>query len=122
MLPDPAGYGRIIRDAYGNLQGIVEQSDCTPEQQNIKEINPSYYCFRTDHLFDALHNVRPNNVKNEYYLTDALHILIARGLKAVAITAVAAEDAMGVNSRQQLAEVGQGHAGPHPGQPDEPAA
>jgi bifunctional UDP-N-acetylglucosamine pyrophosphorylase/glucosamine-1-phosphate N-acetyltransferase len=105
VLPDPAGYGRIIRDAYGNLQGIVEQSDCTPEQKSIKEINPSYYCFRTDHLLDALHNVKPNNVKNEYYLTDALHIMIARGLKAVAITAVAPEDVISVNSRQQLSLV-----------------
>ncbi len=105
VLEDPAGYGRIVRDAYGNLQGIVEQSDCTPEQKNIKEINPSYYCFHTHHLLDALHNVRPNNVKNEYYLTDALHIMIARGLKAVAITAVASEDVISVNSRQQLALV-----------------
>jgi bifunctional UDP-N-acetylglucosamine pyrophosphorylase/glucosamine-1-phosphate N-acetyltransferase len=105
VLPDPAGYGRIIRDAYGNLQGIVEQSDCTPEQKNIREINPSYYCFRTEHLLDALRNVKPNNVKNEYYLTDALHIMIARGLKAVAITAVAPEDVISVNSRQQLSLV-----------------
>lgn len=105
VLEDPAGYGRIVRDSYGNLQGIVEQSDCTPEQKNIKEINPSYYCFRTDHLLAALHNVRPNNVKNEYYLTDALHIMIARGLKAVAITAVSAEDVISVNSRQQLSLV-----------------
>lgn len=105
VLPDPAGYGRIIRDSYGNLQGIVEQSDCTEEQKRIKEINPSYYCFRTEHLLDALHNVRPNNAKNEYYLTDALQIMIARGLKAVAITAVASEDVISVNSRQQLSVV-----------------
>ncbi len=105
VLPDPGGYGRIIRDAYGNLQGIVEQSDCTPEQKSIKEINPSYYCFRTEHLLDALSNVKPNNVKNEYYLTDALHIMIARGLKAVAITAVSPEDVISVNSRQQLSLV-----------------
>ncbi|MCI0498802.1 MAG: glycosyl transferase family 2, partial [Planctomycetales bacterium] len=50
--------------------------------------------------------ITPNNVKNEYYLTDALHILLAAGCKATAVTAVAAEDAMGVNNRQQLALVG----------------
>ncbi len=106
ILEDPTGYGRIVRDAYGNLQGIVEHTDCTPEQLRIKEINPSYYCFDKKLLFSALENIKPNNVKGEYYLTDALHILIRQGYRAVAITAVAPQDAMGVNSRQQLAEVG----------------
>ena len=106
VLDDPTGYGRIVRDAYGNLQGIVEHSDCTPQQLAIREINPSYYCFDRKLLFQALDNVRPDNVKGEYYLTDALHILIRQGHRAVAITAVAAEDAMGVNSRKELARVG----------------
>ncbi len=106
ILEDPTGYGRIVRDAYGNLQGIIEHADCTPEQLRIKEVNPSYYCFDKKLLFEALDSIQPNNVKGEYYLTSVLHILIHRGYRAVAVTAVAAEDAMGVNSRQQLAEVG----------------
>jgi bifunctional UDP-N-acetylglucosamine pyrophosphorylase/glucosamine-1-phosphate N-acetyltransferase len=104
ILQDPSGYGRIVRDAYGNMQGIIEHGDCTPQQLGIKEINPSYYCFNNKVLFDALANIKPNNVKNEYYLTDALQLIIAQGLKVVAITAVPAEDAMGVNSRAQLSE------------------
>jgi len=106
VLDDPTGYGRIIRDEYGNLQGIVEESDCTPEQKQIKEINPSYYCFDKGLFFDALDQIQPNNVKGEYYITDALHILVQKGHRAIAITAVKAEEAMGVNSRSQLAEVG----------------
>lgn len=47
LLEDPGGYGRIVRDSYGNLEGIVEESDCSPEQKKIKEINPSYYCFNS---------------------------------------------------------------------------
>jgi bifunctional UDP-N-acetylglucosamine pyrophosphorylase/glucosamine-1-phosphate N-acetyltransferase len=106
ILDNPAGYGRIIRDAYGNIQGIVEHNDCTPQQLSIKEVNPSYYCFRNKVLFAALANIKPNNVKNEYYLTDAIHLIIAEGHKVVAVTAVPAADAMGVNSRAQLSEAG----------------
>ncbi len=106
VLPDPTGYGRIIRDKYGNLEGIVEESDCTPAQREIREVNPSYYCFDKRLLFEALDQVRPDNVKGEYYLTDALHILVGRGHRALAITAVPPEDAMGINSREHLAEVG----------------
>ena len=57
VLDDPSGYGRIIRDAYGNMQGIVEDSDCTPGQLAIKEINPSYYLFNNKVLFEALEKV-----------------------------------------------------------------
>lgn len=105
-MPDPTGYGRIVRDGYGNIQSIVEHNDCDDKQLEITEVNPGYFCFQTPMLLDALKKITPNNVKNEYYLTDALHILLHDGHKATAVTAVAAEDAMGVNNRQQLALVG----------------
>jgi len=105
LLDDPSGYGRIIRDNYGNLQGIVEHADCTPEQRRIREINPSYYCFDTPTLFWAISKVRPDNVKHEYYLTDALRIIIESGKKAIAITAVDPDEVFSINSRRQLAEV-----------------
>ncbi len=106
ILDDPTGYGRIIRDSYGNIQGIVEDGDCTPMQKTIREVNPSYYCFQNKILFEALDKITPDNVKKEYYLTDALHLIIEAGHKVIAVTAVAAEDAMGVNNRQQLSETG----------------
>ena len=102
ILEDPSGYGRIIRDAYGNMQGIVEDSDCTPGQLAIKEINPSYYLFNSKVLFEALENVKPDNVKKEYYLTDVLSGIIGTGHKVLAITAVQPEEAVGINSRAQL--------------------
>lgn len=105
-LDNPTGYGRIIRDKDDDIQGIVEHSDCTPEQLKVKEVNPSYYIFDNQVLFDALHKVKPNNVKKEYYLTDAIAGIIATGKKVSAVTAVRPEEAMGVNSREQLSEAG----------------
>jgi len=102
VLDDPTGYGRIIRDAYGNIQGIVEDSDCTPAQLAIKEINPSYYLFNHQILLEALEQVQPDNVKKEYYLTDAVSGIIATGHKVMAITAVQPDEAIGINSRAQL--------------------
>jgi bifunctional UDP-N-acetylglucosamine pyrophosphorylase/glucosamine-1-phosphate N-acetyltransferase len=102
VLEDPTGYGRIVRDAYGNMQGIVEHSDCTPAQRAIKEVNPSYYLFNNQVLFKALGQIKPDNVKGEYYLTDALAVITTSGHKVVAVTAVRPEEAVGVNSRAQL--------------------
>ncbi len=102
LLEDPSGYGRIIRDRYGNMQGIIEDSDCTEAQLAIKEINPSNYLFNNQVLFQALENIKPDNVKKEYYLTDALSGIIGTGHKVEAITAVPPEEAVGINSRAQL--------------------
>ncbi len=105
VLDDPKGYGRIVRDPAGVVQGIVEENDCSEEQRKIKEINPAYYCFETPVLMEVLSQITADNAKGEYYLTDALGIAIAAGHKAVAVTAVPAEDALGVNSRRQLSLV-----------------
>ena len=105
VLDDPTGYGRIIRDAEGDFQAIVEHNDCTNGQLAVKEVNPSYYIFDNKILFEALEQVKPDNAKKEYYITDTLSIIIAAGRKVAAVTAVQAEDAMGVNSKAQLSEV-----------------
>jgi bifunctional UDP-N-acetylglucosamine pyrophosphorylase/glucosamine-1-phosphate N-acetyltransferase len=104
ILERPRGYGRIVRDKYGNIQGIVEDSDCTAEQLEIKETNPSYYLFNSKVLFEALENIKPDNAKKEYYLTDAVSGIIRTGHKVEAITAVSPEEAVGINSRAQLSE------------------
>ena len=54
VLDDPTGYGRVVRDAEGNFVAIVEQLDCTPEQREIREVFPSYYCLKVDELLFAL--------------------------------------------------------------------
>lgn len=106
VLDDPAGYGRIVRDAYGNIEGIVEHANCTPEQLKIQEVNPSYYLFDNKILFEHVSRVEPDKVKGEYYLTDALAMIIENGHKVVAVTAVRPEEAVSVNSREQLSDAG----------------
>jgi len=104
-IADPSGYGRIVRDGEGRLLGIVEHGDCDAEQRRIREVNPSYYCFRAADLLETLQQVRPNNVKNEYYITDCIALLIESGRTVNAITAVPPEDILSINSRQDLARV-----------------
>jgi bifunctional UDP-N-acetylglucosamine pyrophosphorylase/glucosamine-1-phosphate N-acetyltransferase len=105
ILDDPTGYGRIHRDAEGNFLEIVEQIDCTPEQLKITEVFPSYYCVKNADLLDALGKLTNKNKKGEYYLTDVFGHLRKAGKKVVAVQAVTQEDVIGVNNRQQLAEV-----------------
>jgi bifunctional UDP-N-acetylglucosamine pyrophosphorylase/glucosamine-1-phosphate N-acetyltransferase len=104
VLDDPTGYGRIIRDKDGNFMDIVEQLDCTPEQREIREVFPSYYCCRVDDLSFALGKLSNDNKKGEYYLTDIFGILRRAGKKVIAVQAVTAEDVLAPNTRQQLVE------------------
>jgi len=103
-LDDPTSYGRVVRDDKGEFQAIVEQSDAAPEQREIREIFPSYYCFRAEDLLLALSKLTNNNAKREYYLTDTYAILRGAGKKITAVQAVTPEDVLSVNTRQQLAE------------------
>jgi len=106
MLDDPTGYGRIVRDSAGRLEAIVEHRDCTEAQRAIREVNVSYYGFDADRLFSALKKIEPEATKGEYYLTDTVRILKAGGHGVSALVRVPAEDALGINSRIDLAVVG----------------
>lgn len=101
---DPFGYGRIVRDEAGQVTGIVEQKDCTPEQAAIAECNSGFYCFDARYLFDALSRVSNENAQGEYYLTDVIGIARAEGLGVAGVKASSAEECLGVNTRVQLAQ------------------
>ena len=105
VLDDPTGYGRIVRDARGEFVEIIEQADATPEQREIREVFPSYYCCRAEDLLLALARLKNENKKKEYYLTDIYGILCAAGRKVVAVQAVTQEDVLSVNDRDQQAQV-----------------
>ena len=104
MLPEPAGYGRIVRTPSGALDRIVEQKDATPEQREIREINSGLYAFDGPSLVEALAHLRPNNSQGELYLTDCVEILRRRGKKVDARVLLEPEETIGINTRAQLAE------------------
>ena len=104
MPADATGYGRILRDKSGQVLGIVEQKDATPEQKQIGEINTGIYCFEAAPLFAALAGLTCNNAQQEYYLTDVLAILAQAGQRVGAVEVADFQETLGINSRLQLAE------------------
>lgn len=105
VLDDPAAYGRILRAPDGRVLGIIEAKDATPEQRAIREINVGVYCFEAPLVFEILKEVRPDNVKGEYYLTDAIGLLAARGHRVEALITTDTEAIAGVNTLEELADV-----------------
>lgn len=102
-VPDPAGYGRIVRDRAGAFSEIIEDADATPQQRAIDEINSGVYAFDGDLLADAIKRVATNNAKGEEYLTDVVAILRADGHRAGCVLAADPAEVEGVNDRVQLA-------------------
>jgi len=104
-LADPAMYGRIIRDDQGGVVRIVEAKDASDEQKRIDEVNAGIYVFNGEHLFGNLRNLRPENAQKEYYLTDLLSVIREGGHRVGAVIADDPIEALGVNSRGELAQV-----------------
>jgi bifunctional UDP-N-acetylglucosamine pyrophosphorylase/glucosamine-1-phosphate N-acetyltransferase len=105
QVPDPTGYGRIVRDADGGVLEIVEDKDATPEQRAITEMNSGVYAFDGALLAQALMRVGAANAQGEQYLTDVLAILREDGHRVGAHVAADHVEVEGVNDRVQLAFV-----------------
>jgi bifunctional UDP-N-acetylglucosamine pyrophosphorylase/glucosamine-1-phosphate N-acetyltransferase len=103
-MPDPTGYGRIVRDGTQAVTAIVEHKDATPEQHAINEINVGMYAFDGELLGDALKRVTTDNAKGEEYLTDVIGILRGDGHRAGAYNAADWIETQGVNDKVQLAQ------------------
>lgn len=99
------GLGRIVRDADGAFASIVEEKDATDEQRTIREINTGCYAFDSKSLFESLAEVKPLNTQGEYYLTDCPEILLKNGKKSLAAAKLDIDEAMGVNTQEQLVAV-----------------
>jgi bifunctional UDP-N-acetylglucosamine pyrophosphorylase/glucosamine-1-phosphate N-acetyltransferase len=104
-LGDPTGYGRIVRDAEGLFDKIVEQKDASDEEKTIKEINSGIYCFNTKKLYEALTRVKNNNAQSEYYLTDVPSLLRAEGEDIAIYRHNDVHEIEGINNRVQLADM-----------------
>ena len=104
-LADPTDYGRIVRDAEGRVEAIVEEKTATPEQRAIREVNSSIYSFTLARLWPALAAVRPSNAHRELYLTDAIALLRERNERVLGQIAADANEILGCNTRASLADV-----------------
>lgn len=103
VMDDAKSYGRIVRNAEGFVDRIVEAKDATDEELAIKEINTGIFCFKNEVLFENLKKLTNDNAQGEYYLTDLIEILNNAGKKVNACVMERSEEAMGVNDRIDLA-------------------
>jgi bifunctional UDP-N-acetylglucosamine pyrophosphorylase/glucosamine-1-phosphate N-acetyltransferase/UDP-N-acetylglucosamine pyrophosphorylase len=103
--PDPAGLGRIVRDAEGHFEAIVEEKDASPEQRVITEVNMSTYVFQAAPLLGALQQLTADNVQGEYYLTDCPGVLKKAGHAVEALCVLQPCEALSINTVEELAVV-----------------
>jgi bifunctional UDP-N-acetylglucosamine pyrophosphorylase/glucosamine-1-phosphate N-acetyltransferase len=104
-VPNPTGYGRVVRGGEDTLLKIVEHKDASPEELTIDEINSGLYCFERGPLFDALREIDRSNAQNEYYLTDVVEKM-NRGGQCVAAWCVPDErEVAGINTVEELEAV-----------------
>lgn len=103
LANDPRGFGRVLRNAMGGVEAIVEEAQATPEQLSIHELNVSLYCFRAEWLWPALKRIQLSP-KGEYYLTDLVAIARQENLPVQALLLEDPGEAIGINTRQHLAE------------------
>jgi bifunctional UDP-N-acetylglucosamine pyrophosphorylase/glucosamine-1-phosphate N-acetyltransferase len=102
-LDDPTGYGRIVRDADGDVLAIVEHKAATETQRALREINVGFYCFNADAFWKHVHDLRPDNPAREYYLTDMIAILLREGHRVTALKVADTSEMLGINNRVELA-------------------
>ncbi len=104
-LDDPAGYGRIVRNRRGSITAIVEEKDASAEQRKIHEVNSGIMALPTPHLRDWMPKLTNRNAQREYYLTDVVLLALADRVAVASVKARAAWEILGVNSKQQLAQL-----------------
>jgi len=105
QLEDPAGYGRIIRDRRGRMKAIIEQKDASPAQRKVQEVNTGIMALPTARIPGWLKKLTDDNAQREFYLTDVVRLALADGVPVDAVCIEDPTETLGVNSRQQLAQL-----------------
>lgn len=95
-------FSRLIRDSAGKVVQDVQIQDATPEQLSVKELNPCYFCFKADWLWENLAKLETNNAQQEYYLTDLIKMAIAQGHTINTVQIKNITEALGINTPQQF--------------------
>ncbi|MDQ6988988.1 MAG: bifunctional UDP-N-acetylglucosamine diphosphorylase/glucosamine-1-phosphate N-acetyltransferase GlmU [Mariprofundaceae bacterium] len=101
---NPYGYGRIVRDAQGQVTAIIEEKDANAQQRQIQEVSSGIFCVNRAFLFQALQNIGNDNAQHEYYLPDIVPIALHAGKKVQAISMDNSDEMLGINDRIQLAQ------------------
>ena len=104
-LENPAGYGRILRNERGDVQGIVEEKDATPAQREINEVNTGILLAPTKALRGWLEKLQNKNSQHEYYLTDIVSMAVQQGVAVHTVQPGHEWEIRGINSKMQLAEL-----------------
>ncbi|MDP2939620.1 MAG: NTP transferase domain-containing protein [Candidatus Omnitrophota bacterium] len=102
-VDNPHGFGRVVRDNYSRVTKISEDIDAGGLQRQINEINAGVYCFKAPELLKALNKIKPKNKKKEFYLTDIIETFLNEGFKIETVTAEDKFEALGINTRCDLA-------------------
>lgn len=96
-------FGKIIRTPAGDITAIVEVKDASPEQLEINELNPGYYCFKADWLWSNIDKLSPDNAQGEYYLTDLVELALGQNIQTISIDNP--QEALGINTLEQLKNI-----------------
>ena len=104
VVEDPGGYGRVLRNAGGEVLRIVEDKDATADEKKEKEINAGIYCVNSSFLWESLGGLDRENSQGEYYLPGIINLCVSRKRRLLAFTLADPKEVSGVNSREQLGE------------------
>jgi bifunctional UDP-N-acetylglucosamine pyrophosphorylase/glucosamine-1-phosphate N-acetyltransferase len=102
-LDDPAGYGRVLRNAAGGVERIVEEKDASAAERAVREVNAGFMALSASRLRDWLGKIRNRNAQGEYYLTDIIALAVNEGVPVAAVKVEDATEVAGVNSKRELA-------------------